>query len=297
MAAQSKNKGSIWIIGAGFMGRGIAQICAQHKISVCLIDPQAKALAESKANIIWSLKKLRDKGRIDEDPNRTLSRIDFRRKPPHPNEHLDFLVECVPEDFAMKQKVLSIYDGICALQTIFATNTSALPIGKLASTTTRPDKFIGTHFASPPVIQKLVEIIPCLNTTAETLLRTRDLLIRLEREIIEVKVDTAGFIMNRIYLAAAGEAIRLYARGAASVEDIDRAMRIGYAWSKGPLEAADLAGLDIIRGAMNSIWEDTADPRFHPPEYLTRLVEAGRLGLKTGYGFYEYDKGGKTKKS
>ena len=294
MTTPSKNERGIWIIGAGFMGRGIAQICAQHKLSVCLIDPQAKALAESKTNIIWSLKKLHTKGRIDEDPKRILSRIDFRRKPPHPDDRLDFLVECVPEDLAMKQKVLSIYDGICAPKAIFATNTSALPIGKLASFTTRPDKFIGTHFASPPVVQKLVEIIPCLTTTAETLLRTRELLIMLEREIIEVKIDTAGFIMNRIYLAAAGEAIRLYARGAASVEDIDRAMRIGYAWSKGPLEAADLAGLDIIRGAMNAIWEDTADPRFRPPESLTRLVEAGRLGRKTGSGFYDYHKGSKT---
>ncbi len=297
MGAQCKNNRTIWIIGAGFMGRGIAQICAQHHLSVCLIDPQAEALAESKRDIIWSLKKLHAKGRIDEDPNRIVSRIDLKREPPNPDNLLDFLVECVPEDLALKQKVISIYDGLCAPQTIFATNTSALPIGKLASATTRPGKFIGTHFASPPVIQKLVEIIPCLTTTVETLSRTKELLIRLEREVIEVKIDTAGFIMNRIYLAAAGEAIRLYARGVASVEDIDRAMRVGYAWSKGPLEAADLAGLDIIRGAMNSIWEDTADPRFRPPEKLTRLVEAGRLGRKTGSGFYDYSKGGETRKS
>jgi len=285
----------IWIIGAGFMGRGIAQICAQHDFSVCLIDPQIEALTESKKDIIWSLKKLHAKGRIDEDPNRIVSRIHFERRPPHPGDNLDFLVECVPEDFTIKEKVLSAYDSICPPQTIFATNTSALPIGKLASVTTRPGKFIGTHFASPPVIQKLVEIIPCLTTTMETLSRTKELLIQIEREMIEVKIDTAGFVMNRIYLAAAGEAIRLYARGVATVEDIDRAMRVGYAWSKGPLEAADLAGLDIIRGAMNSIWEDTADPRFRPPESLTRLVEAGRLGRKTGSGFYDYSKGGKTK--
>ncbi|MCK4792890.1 MAG: 3-hydroxyacyl-CoA dehydrogenase family protein, partial [Desulfobacteraceae bacterium] len=188
-------------------------------------------------------------------------------------------------------------DQICPPETIFASNTSAIPIGKIAASTSRPDRFIGTHFASPPVMQKLVEIIPSLMTSTETVLHTRSFLQALEREIIEVQVDTAGFVMNRIFLAAAAEGIRLLERGIAPAAEIDRAMRVGYGWSKGPLEAADFAGLDVIRGAMYSIWEDTGNPVFHPPESLTRLVAAGHLGRKTGLGFYEYPQGNKRKKT
>lgn len=296
MSQTAKFSKKIFIIGAGFMGRGIAQICAQYGFSVFLIDNDKGVLADARKEMLWSLEKLFSKKQITEDPEAIIKRVVFSINP-DVHDKVDFLIECVPEDIALKKTVLGQYDKICPSETIFATNTSAIPIGKIAVSTSRPDRFIGIHFASPPVMQRLVEMIPSLMTSKGTVLNTRSFLQALGREIIEVRVDKAGFIMNRIYLASAAEGIRLLECGVASSAEIDRAMRVGFGWSKGPLEAADLAGLDIIRGAMNSIWEDTADPRFRPPESLTRLVEAGRLGRKTGSGFYDYSKGGETKKS
>ena len=278
---------TIWVIGAGFMGRGIAQICAQYGLSVCLVDPDAQALAEAPKYMIWSLRKVFEKGGLKEDLESVLARVTVHQEPPA-GSSADFLIECIPEELSLKKMVFGAYDKICPEKTIFASNTSALPIGKLAISTDRPDRFIGTHFASPPVMQKLVEVIPGPRTSPETLLRTKTFLLGLEREIIEVGVDTAGFVMNRVYIAAAGEAMRLVERRVAPAADIDRAMRLGFGWVKGPLEAADLAGLDVIRGTMISIWQETGDPRFNPPESLTRLVENGHLGRKTGRGFYEY---------
>jgi 3-hydroxybutyryl-CoA dehydrogenase len=277
----------VWVLGAGFMGRGIAQICAQYGHTVCLIDPDKKALVDAQKNMIWSLEKLLHKGEIREDPYKIMKRVGFFKTPPNARK-VELLIECIPEDLKKKSIVFSTYDKICPKGTIFASNTSALPIGTLAASTTRPDKFIGTHFSSPPVIQKLVEMIPCLSTSRATVQYTKWFLVSINREIIEVQGDIAGFVMNRIYLAAAAEAIRLLEQGIAPAAEIDRAMRVGFGWAKGPLEAADLAGVDVIRSAMFSIWQDSGNPMFYPPKTLTRLVEAGYLGRKTGRGFYEY---------
>ena len=277
------------------MGRGIAQVCAQYGFSVYLVDSDAGVLAGARKEMLRSLQKLVSKKQIFEDPEKVLKRVVFSRDG-IVHDSLDFLIECVTEDIYIKKSVLSHYDRVCPTKTIFASNTSAIPIGKIAISTNRPDRFIGTHFASAPVMQKLVEMIPSLMTSAETVLSTRSFLQALRREIVEVKVDIAGFVMNRIYLAAAAEGMRLLERGIAPAPDIDRAMRVGYGWSKGPLEAADFAGLDVILGAMNSIWEDTGNPIFRPPEGLARLVEAKRLGRKTGSGFYKYNQGGKKRK-
>jgi 3-hydroxybutyryl-CoA dehydrogenase len=245
--------------------------------------------------MLSSLDKLFYREQISEDPETVLKRIVFSINP-YAHYEVDFLIECVPEDISIKKSVLGYYDQICPPETIFASNTSAISIGKIAASTGRQDRFIGTHFSSPPVIQKLVEIIPCAMTSEKTVQYTRSFLKALEREIIEVKLDTAGFVMNRIYLAAAAEGIRLLERGIATAAEIDLAMRVGYGLSKGPLEAADLAGLDIIRAAMKSVWEEIGSPIFHPPEGLTRLVAAGHLGRKTGLGFYEYPQGNKRKR-
>ena len=286
----------VWVIGSGFMGRGIAQVCAQYGHSVSLVDPYATVLTEARKDMNWSLEKLHLKGQAKENPLTILKRVDFLREPPA-SKKAEILFECVPENLSFKKKVLISYDRLCPRGTIFASNTSALPIGALAAFTSRPDRFIGTHFASPPVIQKLVEMIPCLQTSQETIRSMRAFLLHLDREIVEVQVDTAGFVMNRVYLAAAAEAIRLVERGVAPAADIDRAMRLGFGWTKGPLEAADLAGLDVIRGAMFSIWQTTGNTSYHPPETLIRLVEAGHLGRKTGRGFYDYQAQGKNKKA
>ena len=260
-----------------------------------MIDNDKGVLDDARKEMLWSLEKLFSKKEIAEDPGAIIERVAFSINP-DVHDKVDFLIECVPEDIFLKKAVLDHYDQVCPSETIFATNTSAIPIGKIAASTSRPDRFIGTHFASPPVMQRLVEMILSLRTSKETVLNTRSFLQALGREIIEVRVDKAGFIMNRIYLASAAEGIRLLERGVTSSAEIDRTMRVGFAWSKGPLEATDLSGLNIIRGTMNSKWEDTADPRFRPPESLTRLVEAGRPGRKTGSGFYKYYNGGKTKR-
>jgi len=280
---------SVLIVGAGFMGQGITQICAQRGLSVTLVDIDAGALAEARKHIQWSLEKLFVKQQIADKPKTILERIVFSRGQPK-SDKVDYLIESVPENIAVKEAVFRNWDKICPPETIFASNTSTIPIGKIALFTDRPDRFIGTHFASPPVLQKLVEMIPGLLTSPDTIRITRAFLEALDRTVIEVHVDTAGFVMNRIYLIAAAEAIRLHERSVGSAEEIDKAMRVGFGWAKGPLEAADLAGLDIIHGAMSSIWESTGNTMFCPPESLIRLVEAGRLGRKTGSGFYDYPK-------
>ena len=287
MNSKRTNPNQIWIIGGGFMGRGIAQLCAQHELRVSLIDISKAALEESSKSIKWSLEKLYSKKLLSESPDKIISRINFFNKP-QKTEKADLLIECLPEEVNTKQKAFEIYDQLCPPETVFASNTSSIPIGLLANFTTRPEKFIGTHFASPPVMQKLVEVIPALTTSPKVIQYIKNFLLSLNREIIEVKVDIAGFIMNRIYLAAAAEAIRLLGRGAAQASEIDRAMEIGFGWSKGPLEAADLAGLDIILNAMQTIWEESGNSAYNPPELLRRLVEAKHLGRKAGKGFYNY---------
>lgn len=277
----------VLIVGAGFMGRGIAQICAQRRLSVTVVDIDVEALAEARKHMQWSLEKLFAKHQITEEPETILERVVFSKGQPR-SDKVDYLIECVPEKIAVKEVVFRKWDKICPPETIFASNTSAIPIGKIAALTGRPDRCIGTHFASPPVMQKLVEMIPSLLTSPDTKRITREFLKTLDRIVIEVHVDTAGFVMNRIYLIAAAEAIRLLERGVGSAEEIDKAMRVGYGWAKGPLEAADFAGLDIIHGAMSSIWEGTGNTMYCPPESLIRLVEAGQLGRKTGTGFYDY---------
>lgn len=269
------------------MGRGIAQLCAQHDLKVSLIDNSENALAEASKSIKWSLEKLYAKKLLSESPGEIIARIDFLTHAPEA-EKAGLLIECLPEDVPIKQQAFQFYDVLCPPETVFASNTSSIPIGLLAHFTTRPEKFIGTHFASPPVIQKLVEVIPALTTSPEVVDFIKKFLLSLNREIIEVRMDIAGFIMNRIYLAAAAEAIRLLGRGAAPASEIDLAMEIGFGWSKGPLEAADLAGLDIILNAMQTIWEESGNSAYNPPELLRRLVEAKHLGRKTGKGFYSY---------
>jgi 3-hydroxybutyryl-CoA dehydrogenase len=287
MTPRKRNPKQIWIIGGGFMGQGIAQLCAQYNMRISLIDISNTALEKASESIKWSLDKLYAKKLLMESPEKVLMRINFLNIP-QKNEKADLLIECLPEDINTKKKALEIYDELCPPETIFASNTSSIPIGLLANFTTRPENFIGTHFASPPVMQKLVEVIPALTTSSAVIQYVKNFLLKLDREIIEVRVDIAGFIMNRIYLAAAAEAIRLLERGAAPAFDIDRAMQIGFGWSKGPLEAADLAGLDIILNAMQTIWEESGNLAYNPPDLLRRLVEAKHLGRKTGEGFYNY---------
>ncbi len=270
------------------MGRGIAQLCAQYNLKVSIIDISKSALNESSKSIKWSLEKLYSKKLLPESADEIISRIDFLNKPQETDKP-DLLIECLPEEVHIKRKAFEFYDSICPPETVFASNTSSIPIGLLANFTTRPEKFIGTHFASPPVMQRLVEVIPALTTSPKVVEYIKNFLLGLGREIIEVRVDIAGFIMNRIYLAAAAEAIRLLGRGAASASEIDRAMEIGFGWSKGPLEAADLAGLDIILNAMQTIWEESGNSAYNPPELLRRMVEGKYLGRKTGRGFYNYE--------
>lgn len=279
---------NILIIGGGFMGRGIAQLCAMHKFRVFLIDKEAAVLAEAQRNILWSLEKLFSKQKIDEKPEEVIRRVTLS-KDLQVVELVDFLIECLPEKLSIKKIMLRHFDQRCHSSTIFATNTSAIPIRKIAETVSRQDKVIGTHFASPPVLQNLVEMVPSVTTSEDTKIKTKAFLRAIKREIIEVQKDIAGFLMNRIYLAAAAESIRLLEKGVANRNEIDSAMRMGYGWTKGPLEAADLAGLDVILGAIYSIWESEKDPVFQPPASLERMVKTGRLGRKTGSGFYDYE--------
>ncbi|MEW5980232.1 MAG: 3-hydroxyacyl-CoA dehydrogenase family protein [Acidobacteriota bacterium] len=286
MGVEAGTARTVGVVGAGFIGGAVAQVCAQAGFTVTLVDIKDGVLTRARERILRSLEKLSGKAELAEAPAVIFGRISLSLDPPD-GWSPDFIIECVPEDFATKESVFAKYGHFCAARTIIGSNTSAIPIGKMAGVSGRPDRFIGMHFASPPTTQRLVEMIPCLSTSAETIARTGNFLRSLGLEVVEVKKDTAGFIMSRIYLSAAGTAMRLLELGAATASEIDQAMRVGFGWVKGPLEAADFAGLDVIRGAMLSIWEDTKDPGYWPPDVLTRLVNAGRLGRKTGWGFYK----------
>jgi len=201
----------------------------------------------------------------------------------------DFVFEAVIEDLETKKAVFLELDKICPSHTIFATNTSAIPITDIAESTQRVSRVVGTHFFSPVPMMRIVEIVKGLLTSEETVQTADKLCKTLGKETIRVNRDVAGFALNRINFPCNIEAIKLVEAGVASVEDIDKGMRLGFGRPMGPFETADLAGLDVGFSAMSAVYKETQDEKFHPPMLLQRKVKIGQLGKKTGIGWYRYD--------
>ncbi|RLB20536.1 MAG: 3-hydroxybutyryl-CoA dehydrogenase [Deltaproteobacteria bacterium] len=284
----------IFIVGAGLMGSGIAQVCAQSGINVILNDISKEAIDKGLKDIAWSVSKFIEKGNLREDKETILNRIktddDFSSA-----ADADLAIEAVFEKLELKQEIFRKLDEACQQNTILASNTSAIPITELGSMTKRPEKVLGIHFFSPVPMMPVAEIIRGIGTTEETILIGVDFVKSIGKEPIRVESDVAGFLLNRINFPSTIEAIRLVEQGIGTVEDIDKGMRLAFGRRMGPFETGDMVGLDVTYGALMACYEETKDPRFYPPQLLRRKVKAGHLGHKTGKGWYEYNEDGTRK--
>jgi len=284
----------IFIVGAGLMGSGIAQVCAQSGINVILNDISKEAIDKGLKDIAWSVSKFIEKGNLREDKETILNRIktddDFSSA-----ADADLAIEAVFEKLELKQEIFRKLDEACQQNTILASNTSAIPITELGSMTKRPEKVLGIHFFSPVPMMPVAEIIRAIGTTEETILVGIDFVKSIGKEPIRVESDVAGFLLNRINFPSTIEAIRLVEQGIGTVEDIDKGMRLAFGRRMGPFETGDMVGLDVTYGALMACYEETKDPRFYPPQLLRRKVKAGHLGRKTGKGWYEYNEDGTRK--
>ncbi len=284
----------VLVVGSGLMGGGIAQVCAQAGVQVLLHDVSEQALARALKNIDWSVGKFVEKGQLKENRETILQRITTADRLPEKAD-VGLAIEAAFEDLAIKQSIFKQLDEVCSPETLIASNTSAIPITELAAVTQRPDKVLGLHFFSPVPMMQAVEVIKGIGTSEQTAAAGKAFVTRIGKEPIMVRRDVAGFVINRINFPSTIEAMRLVEEGVATVEDIDKGLRLASGRKMGIFETGDMVGLDVTYGALMAIYQETGDPRFYPPLLLRRKVRAGQLGRKTGKGWYEYDEKGNRK--
>lgn len=280
------------VVGGGFMGGGIAQVAAQGGFDVTLIDVNPAALDKAVADMRDSLGRLCAKGVVKQPAETVLSRVTTGTSIADA-ARADVVIEAVFERIDVKQKVLGELDAICPASTVFASNTSTIPISLLGDFTRRSDRLVGMHFFSPVPVNPLLEIIPGDGTSAETLEIAKMLGERFGKKNYIVKKDVPGFIMNRLFGAMVCEAVRLVEQGVGTVEDVDGGMTTGYGMTLGPLAIADLAGLDVCVMAFSNIQQLDPGCVIDPPNLLRQRVAEGKLGRKTREGFYRYDERGR----
>jgi len=285
----------VMVIGAGLMGSGIGQVCAQAGIEVFLNDASTDAMEKALENIGWSVGKFIEKGILTEDKDAILGRISTVRDLDIGTE-VDMVIEAVFEDIDLKRTLFKNIDQYCAPGTLIASNTSAIPITELAAVIRRPEKVLGLHFFSPVPMMQAVEVIKGVSTSDATVEAGKNFVLKIGKEPIMVKRDVAGFVINRINFPSTIEAMRLVEEGVATVEDIDKGLRLASGRKMGIFETGDMVGLNVTYGAMMALYEETGDPRWYPPLLLRRKVKAGHLGRKTGKGWYEYNPDGTRKK-
>ncbi len=287
---------TVFIVGAGAMGRGIAQVCAQAGWHVLLTDANEDALQQAMDTIEWSVGKLISSGKLSGHKESIVGRVQTVTDLSRAAES-DLAIEAVFEDRTLKQEIFRELDEKCKSQTILASNTSAIPITELGAVTERPGQVVGMHFFNPVPLMPVVEVVKGIGTTEETIQWVRQFIRELGKEPIRVETDIPGFLLNRINLVSYIEAIRMVELGIGTVEEIDRGVRLAFGRRMGPFETGDLVGLDVSHGALMAIFEEGKDSRFYPPQLLRRKVRAGHLGRKTRKGWYEYDENGKAKPS
>jgi 3-hydroxybutyryl-CoA dehydrogenase len=279
----------VGVVGCGFMGAGIAQVCAQSGYEVVVAEISEQILSKGMATIEYYLGRDVEKGRLSQqDRVLTLSRIKKSLTQEDLNDR-DLVIEAVPEDGELKKRIFVGLDKICPTHTILCSNTSCLSVTELARATGRPDRVIGTHFLSPVPPSKLLEIVRADTTSQETLETVKEFGRSLRKEILVAK-DTPGFIFNYLLLALTGAAVRLLENGVASAEDIDKSMILGLGHPIGPLALADFNGLDVGYMVSCAMYERSKDPCLVPSAIMIEMVDSGRLGRKTGQGFYKYKK-------
>ena len=281
----------VFVVGAGLMGGGITQVTATAGYQVKMRDMTDEILEKSVESIKWSLDKFASKGKITEEQAKQA--IDNIKPTTELSDaaDADLVIEAVFEKLELKQDVFKQLDEITGPEAILATNTSAISITSIAAATNRPDKVVGTHFFSPVPMMRLCELIRGLHTSDETLEAAVKFAQSIGKETVVVQKDVAGFIANRVGLAASSAAIKLVASGVATPQDIDKAMRLGFGHAMGPCETSDLTGIDVLMNAMKAIYNETQDETYWPPELMQRMVASGLLGRKTKKGFYDYSSG------
>jgi 3-hydroxybutyryl-CoA dehydrogenase len=276
------------VIGAGLMGSGIAQVSAQAGYDVVLRDITDEALARGKSGIEASYGKFVAKGKLSaEDAAAALARITTTTDLDAAAD-ADIVVEAAFEKIEVKQEIFRALDKIAKADAVLASNTSAIPITKIAAVTDRPESVVGTHFFSPVPLMQLCELVRGYKTGDDTLARAKAFAEEIGKTTIVVNRDVAGFVTTRLIAALVVEATKLYESGVASAEDIDVACKLGFGHAMGPLATADLTGVDILLHAADNIYTESQDEKVAPPELMRRMVDAGALGRKSGEGFYRY---------
>jgi 3-hydroxybutyryl-CoA dehydrogenase len=278
----------VMIIGAGLMGSGIAQVSAVAGYDVVLRDITDEALQRGIGGIEASLQRFVAKGQLAESQASAAMQRISTTTDLDAASGADLIVEAVFENVDVKRELFGIIDTLAPAGAVLATNTSAIPITTIAAATSRPESVVGTHFFSPVPMMRLCELIRGYKTSDEALLAARIFAERLGKTCVVVNRDVAGFVTTRLISALAMEAVKLVESGVASAEDVDIACRLGFGHAMGPLQTADLTGIDILTNASSNIYSDTQDEKFAPPELLRRMISAGDLGRKTGKGFYTY---------
>lgn len=286
-----KSRSYVGVVGAGVMGRGVSLALIAGGVSVRLIDVDDRILSEARAEIHRAARfyPLVDQAFGAVAPER----IDSLLACSDQLEGLEgatFVIENATEDWAVKEPVYRALDRICPPDAVFGVNTSAIPIERVAAATRRPESVVGMHFMNPAPLKPVVEVIRGPATSDATLSAARSLLESIGKRSIVVR-DSPGFVTNRVMMLTVNEAVRLLEEGVASPGDIDRLFRECFGHRMGPLETCDLIGLDTVKRSLDVLYEELGDERFRPAPLLIEHVEAGRLGRKSGLGFFAYDAG------
>jgi 3-hydroxybutyryl-CoA dehydrogenase len=283
---------NVLVIGAGFMGGGIAQVVAQGGYTVYLQDINRESLERTMAQIRWSTEKLASKGKIKDSANAVQDRInvvkDLSIAP-----KCQWVIEVVFEDENMKKELFKELDAACPVETILASNTSSIPITRLASLTSHPERVVGLHFFGPVPMMRLVEVIKGEKTADTVFKKGVDFINSIGQYPVKVMKDIPGFIMNRVSGVAFREALSLVENGIATVEDVDKGMHYGFNWNIGPFEIADNAGIDTYVRVGRSFAALGASDIVAASPLMEKMLKAGRLGRKVGKGFYDYTPDGK----
>ena len=277
----------IGVVGAGTMGRGIAQVCAASGFDVVMSDVSAEAVAAGLASIGKQLARVVEKERMSvAEKDALLSRIETATGI-EAMAGVDVCIEAATENPDVKIELFRALESVCREDAILASNTSSISLTKIAGACSRPERVIGMHFFNPVPLMKLVELIRALQTSDATFEAARSLADRLGKTAVAV-ADSPGFVVNRMLVPMINESVYALSEGLASAEEIDLAMQLGLSHPIGPLRLADLIGLDVCLDVMDVMYREFSDSKYRPCPLLRKMVDAGRLGRKSGRGFYEY---------
>ncbi|HTR82337.1 MAG TPA: 3-hydroxyacyl-CoA dehydrogenase NAD-binding domain-containing protein [Bacteroidota bacterium] len=292
--ADQEGINAVAVIGLGVMGQGIAQTIASHGVEVVALEKNEKKLSQMTELLMESMdREIQRWTMTKSEKNAILSRIHSSTEFKNASQ-CDIIIEAVDENLELKKRIFTELDELCSPETIFVSNTSTLNLSKLASATKRSDRVIGMHFLNPVPRVPLVELVRGLKTSDTTFLRVKKFAERLGKTVVEV-FEYPGFVTTRVIVPLLNEAMHVLMEGVATAEGIDTAMKLGYNFQYGPLELADMMGLDEVLAWMESLFHELGDAKYRPCPLLRKMVREGKLGKKNGEGFFKYtDQGKKT---